>query len=94
MIEGEEIYIDSEAEDEDEESGQLYEHFKVVANKRQTLERVDKFLIDHLKDTSRNRIQKAADAGFIMCNDKPVKRSYKVKPGDVIKIMLDRPHMS
>lgn len=93
MIEGEEIYIDSEAEDEDEESGQLYEHFKVVANKRQTLERVDKFLIDHLKDTSRNRIQKAADAGFIMCNDKPVKRSYKVKPGDVIKIMLDRPHI-
>lgn len=85
------LFVDIDAEDEDEESGQLYEHFKIVADKGQKFERVDKFLIDHLKDTSRNRIQKAADAGFIMCNDKPVKRSYKVKPGDVIKIMLDRP---
>lgn len=85
------VFLDSEAEDDDEESGQLYEHFKIVADKGQKLERVDKFLLDHLKDTSRNRIQKSADAGFILCNDKPVKRSYKVKPGDVIKIMLDRP---
>ncbi len=92
MADLEEIYIDSEAEDEDEESAQLYEHFRIVADKGQKLERIDKFLIDHLKDTSRNRIQKAADAGFIVCNDKPVKRSYKVKPGDVIRIMLDRPH--
>lgn len=92
MADLEEIYIDTEAEDEDEESAQLYEHFKIVADKGQKLERIDKFLIDHLKDTSRNRVQKAADAGFIVCNDKPVKRSYKVKPGDVIKIMLDRPH--
>lgn len=92
MADLEEIYIDTEAEDEDEESAQLYEHFKIVADKGQKLERIDKFLIDHLKDTSRNRVQKAADAGFIVCNDKPVKRSYKVKPGDIIKIMLDRPH--
>ena len=86
-----EVFIDLEAEDEDEEAGGLYEHFKIVADKGQKLERVDKFLIDHLKDTSRNRIQKAADAGFILCGDKPVKRSYKVKPGDEIRIMLDRP---
>lgn len=86
-----EAFIDLEAEDDDEESGQLYEHFKIVADKKQKFERVDKFLIDHLQHTSRNRIQKAADAGFIMVNDKPVKRSYKVKPDDVIKIMLDRP---
>lgn len=92
MVDLEETYIDTESEDEDEESAQLYEHFKIVADKGQKLERIDKFLIDHLKDTSRNRVQKAADAGFIVCNDKPVKRSYKVKPGDVIKIMLDRPH--
>lgn len=91
-LEGSDVYLDLEAVDDDEESGQLYEHFKIVADKGQKIERVDKFLIDHLQHTSRNRIQKAADAGFIMCNDKPVKRSYKVKPNDVIKIMLDRPH--
>lgn len=85
-------YLDIEAEDEDEESTQLYEHYRIVADSKQGAMRVDKFIIVHLAHTSRNRIQKAADAGFILCNDKPVKRSYKVKPFDVIKIMLDRPH--
>lgn len=85
-------YIDSEADDEDDESAQLYEHYRVEADKKQKMMRVDKFLIVHLAGISRNRIQKAADSGFILSNDKPVKRSYKVKPGDVIKVMLDRPH--
>lgn len=80
-----------EEENEDDESGQLYEHYRIVADSKQRPMRVDKFIIDHLARVSRNRIQRAADSGFILCNDKPVKRSYKVKPLDVIKIMLDRP---
>lgn len=79
-------------DDDDEESSLLYEHYRVIADKGQKLMRVDKFMLSHLAGVSRNRIQKSADAGFIMANDKPVKRSYKVKPGDVIKVMLDRPH--
>ena len=85
------IYQDTD-EEESDEGPSLYEHYKVEADKNQKFLRVDKFLIDHLSGISRNRIQKAADVGFIMCNDKPVKRSYKVKPGDVIKVMLDRPY--
>lgn len=88
----EEEYLDVDAEDDDEESTQLYEHYRIVADSKQGAMRVDKFIMEHLAHTSRNRIQKAADAGFILSNDKPVKRSYKVKPFDVIKIMLDRPH--
>ena len=80
-----------EYEELDEQS-QLYEHHRVEADKGQTPMRVDKFLIEHLSGISRNRVQRAADAGFIMANEKPVKRSYKVKPGDVIKVMLDRPY--
>lgn len=76
--------------DEDQGDG-LYEHFRVVADKGQQLLRVDKFLIDHLRDTSRNRIQKAAQAGFIRVNDRPVKSNYRVKPADVVTIVLDRP---
>ncbi len=92
-----EEYIDEEfigdnEEVEDEDSAGLYEHFKVIADKGQKLLRVDKFLLIHLSNTSRNRVQKAADAGFIMVNGKPVKRSYKVKPFDVVQVMLDRPH--
>ena len=48
--------------------GGLYEHRRVVADKGQSPMRVDKFLMDHLGDTSRNRIQKAAEAGFIQAN--------------------------
>ena len=76
----------------DDEQAQLYEHHRVEADKGQTPMRVDKFLIEHLSGISRNRVQRAADAGFIMANERPVKRSYKVKPGDVIKVMLDRPY--
>lgn len=79
-------------EEADDETGQLNEHYRFVADKKQKLLRVDKFLLIHLSNTSRNRVQKAADSGFIMCNGKPVKRSYKVKPDDVIQVMLDRPH--
>ena len=77
--------------EEPEESNLLYEHFRVVADKGQSLLRVDKFLLVHLQDTSRNRIQKAAQAGFIHVNNKPVKSNYKVKPFDVVSVMLDRP---
>ncbi len=73
------------------DEAQLYEHFRVVVDKGQTMMRVDKFLFDRLTNASRNRIQKAADAGFVMSNGKPVKSSYKVKPMDIITIEMDRP---
>ena len=77
---------------EDEEQGDgLYEHFRVVADKGQQLLRIDKFLYLHLRDTSRNRIQKAAEAGFIRVNDHSVKSNYRVKPYDVVTLVLDRP---
>lgn len=76
---------------ESDDSSQLYEHFRIPVDKKQMMLRVDKFLFNLLKGVSRNRIQNAADAGFIFANDKPVKRSYKVKPDDVIRLMLNRP---
>ena len=70
---------------------ELYEHFRVVVDKGQSQVRVDKYLFERLVNYSRNRIQKAADAGLIMANGKPVKSSYKVKPCDVLTVMMDRP---
>lgn len=78
-------------EPEDEDGAQLYEHFRVVADRGQQLLRVDKFLLDHLPDTSRNRIQTAARQGFVHVNGQPVKSSYRVKPADVVTLLLDRP---
>lgn len=76
---------------EDDEEQQLYEHFRIVVDKGQEPLRVDKYMFERLKQSSRNRIQKAADAGFVHVNDQPVKSNYKVRPLDVITLMLDAP---
>lgn len=83
--------LQEDIDDNDDENNELYEHFRVVADRGQQLLRVDKFLQDHLPDTSRNRIQLAARAGFIHVNGQPVKSNYRVKPGDVVTLLLDRP---
>lgn len=83
-------YIE-EIEEQDDESGLLYEHLRIVVDKGQVPVRIDKFMTDKLQYSSRNRIQKAADAGFVHVNDHPVKSNYKVRPEDVITLMLDRP---
>ena len=71
--------------------GQLYEHRRVVADQGQNPLRVDKFLTDHLRGTTRHRIQLAAEAGFIHVNGRPVKSNYKVKPNDVVTLMFSHP---
>lgn len=83
-------YIE-EIEEQDDESGLLYEHLRIVVDKGQVPVRIDKFMTDKLQHSSRNRIQKSADAGFVHVNDHPVKSNYKVRPEDVITLMLDRP---
>ena len=73
------------------DAAELYEHFRVVVDKGQGPVRVDKYLFERLVNSSRNRIQKAADAGFVMANGRSVKSNYKVKPLDVLTVMMDRP---
>ncbi len=80
-----------EETDELEDDQLLYEHFRLVVDAGQAPLRIDKYILEHQQHTTRNRIQKAADAGFIHVNDRPVKSNYKVRPGDVITLMLDRP---
>lgn len=70
---------------------ELHEHFRVVVDKGQTPVRIDKYLFERIVNASRNRIQKASEAGFVMANGKPVKSNYKVKPLDVLTVMMDRP---
>ena len=78
-------------EEGEDKTPQLYEHFRFVADRGQSLLRVDKFLVDRMFGATRNRIQSAADAGCIMANGKPVKSNYRVKPEDVVTIMMTRP---
>lgn len=83
--------IDRIVDNTEETDDELYEHYRFVADKGQTLLRVDKFLVDRIEGISRNRVQQAADAGYILANDKPIKSNYKVKPFDVITVVMDRP---
>ena len=77
--------------DELEGEPQLYEHFRFVVDSGQEPLRIDKYMLEKLQHSSRNRIQRAADAGFVHVNDRPVKRNYRVRPGDMVTLMLDRP---
>ena len=74
-----------------ENNDELFEHFSFLADKGQEPIRVDKFLMNRIENATRNKIQKAAKSGYIFSNENPVKQNYKVKPGDIIKVMFHHP---
>jgi 23S rRNA pseudouridine1911/1915/1917 synthase len=80
-----------EIDSTEQEEQDLYEHLRVVVDKGQSLLRIDKFLMHRIENASRNRVQNAIDAGSVLVNEKPVKASYKVKPLDVISVVLPHP---
>lgn len=81
----EEILYEQETEQE------LFEHLRIVVDKGQALLRIDKFLMNRMENVTRNRIQNGIDLGNVLVNDKPIKASYKVKPHDVISVVLPHP---
>lgn len=76
---------------EPEGASDLYEHLRIVVDKGQSLLRIDKFLMHKIENASRNRIQNAIEADNVLVNNKPIKASYKVKPADVISIVMPHP---
>ena len=80
-------FVDVDNTNDDE----LFEHYRFVVDRGQGLLRIDKFLMDRIENASRTKIQAAATQGNIVVNDQPVKSSYKVKPGDIIRIMMEEP---
>ncbi len=77
--------------DELPEQQEMYEHHRIVADKGQTPLRIDKFLVNKLENVSRSRLKNAASAGNILVNQQSVKSNYKVKPNDIITIVLAFP---
>ena len=75
----------------DEIEEELFEHFRFDVPKGQLLLRIDKFLMNLIPNATRNKIQNAATAGDIYVSDVPVKSNYRVKPLDVVRIMLTHP---
>ncbi len=76
---------------DEQDNEELFEHHRLVADSGQNPLRVDKFLNNLLRNTSRNKIQQAAAAGNIHVNGQPCKSNYKVKAGDVVQVVLSYP---
>jgi 23S rRNA pseudouridine1911/1915/1917 synthase len=74
------------------EQSELYEHHRIVADKGQGLLRVDKFLFNRLENVSRNKIQLAIRAGNVLVNGNTVKPNYRIKPEDLLTVVLPYPH--
>ena len=77
--------------EERNDDGELYEHYRIAVDKGQALLRIDKYLMEHIQGASRNKIQNAAKAQCILVGGKPVKQNYRVKPLDVISVLLPNP---
>ena len=76
----------SEAQEDD-----LFEHYSFTAAAGQEPLRVDKFLMNFIENATRNKIQQAAKGGHIRVNETVVKQNYKVKPGDVVRVLFEHP---
>lgn len=74
-----------------ETNEELFEHHSFVVDAGQEVLRIDKFLMDRIPNTSRNKIQEAAKEGYIKVSEIVVKSNYKVKPNDTISIVLPYP---
>ena len=80
-------------EDSIGKADQKYIHYEFIADKGQGLLRVDRFLMDRIEGVSRNKIQQAAEAGYVLVNGNPVKSNYKVKPLETIALAMNRPRI-
>jgi 23S rRNA pseudouridine1911/1915/1917 synthase len=83
--------MNEQIEDVENEEEELYEHYKFKADPGQEMLRIDKYLIDRLPNTSRNKIQIAAKNGSVRVGGQIVKQNYKVKPGDEVSLVLPYP---
>ena len=70
---------------------ELFEHHRIVVDKGQQVMRIDKYLVNRMVNTSRSKIQAAAEAGNILVNERAVKSNYKIKPEEIISIVLPHP---
>ncbi|HYE53648.1 MAG TPA: RluA family pseudouridine synthase [Chitinophagaceae bacterium] len=87
----------NEQENDLDESGEgteiqeeLYERMSIVVDKGQEPLRLDKFLVSRVENASRNKVQKAIEAGRVTVNAKIVPPNYKIKPRDEIIVYSDK----
>ena len=69
----------------------LHEHFSFKIDNGQDPLRIDKFLMSRIENVTRNKIQQSIKDGNIFVNDVKVKSNYKIKPKDLVRVLMDYP---
>jgi 23S rRNA pseudouridine1911/1915/1917 synthase len=72
---------------QEDNSEELYERRSFTIDRGQEPMRIDKWLHMHLEGSTRNKIQKAIEAGFLTVNGKNQKSNYRTRPGDEILLL-------
>ncbi|PQL94009.1 RluA family pseudouridine synthase [Apibacter adventoris] len=73
------------------ETDEMYEHYKFVVDRGQNSMRIDKYLVNYIENSTRNKVQQTIKADNVLVNNSPVKSNYKVKPNDIISVVLAHP---
>jgi len=71
-----------------EDNEELFVHREIIVDPGQEPMRLDKFVTNRLEKVSRNRVQNAITVGAVIVNDKTVKSNYKIRPNDVVKVVM------
>src|SRR5690606_10851760 len=83
--------IMSQEEVYQDENDELFEYHRIEVDPKQSLLRIDKFLMDRLANVTRNKVQTSIKDGFVKVNDQPIKPNYRVHPKDVITVSFPEP---
>jgi 23S rRNA pseudouridine1911/1915/1917 synthase len=78
-------------EEEFSEESELFEHHRFVADKGQSLMRLDKFVTNRIENATRTKVQKGIELATILVNSKKVKSNYQIKPFDIVTVVLPNP---
>ncbi len=74
-----------------ETENEFFEHHKIEVEKGQNPMRIDSFLAGRIENISRSKIKAATKRGNILVNNKIIKSNYKIKPNDIISIIMSYP---
>jgi len=66
------------------------EEYQLIVENNDEIDRIDKYLAKKVH-LSRSQLQDLIDKGYIKVNGVTVKSSYKVKPGDIINVIIPPP---
>jgi len=69
----------------------MEKNYNLIVPKILERQRIDKYISQFIENTSRTKVQKAIDLGYVTVNGDIIKSNYLVRPDDEIEIELEIP---